>query len=102
MSKIGILARIPAQPGKRDEVVEALKRAAAASEQNEPGCLAYTIHEDAKDPDVVWMYELYTDQDALDAHPKSDHYKQLTSEIGGVLTGRPELTFLNHVGGKGL
>ena len=58
--------------------------------------------EDPNDANVAYMYELYVDGDALQAHSTSDVMKQIMNAFGGVLAGRPELTMLTPVRGKGL
>jgi quinol monooxygenase YgiN len=100
MSKVAVWAKIPAQAGKRDELAKGLQIALDAA-SGEPGTTYYILHEDPKDPDVLWMYELYEDQAALDAHQGSDAFKALGAAIGGLLAGRPELTFVTPVAGKG-
>lgn len=101
MSKVAVLARIPLQPGKKEEAKAALEEAVAGS-ADETGCQYYILHEDREQDDVLWMYELYADQAAFDAHPNTENYKALVAKIGGMLTGRPELTVLDAVAGKGL
>ena len=99
--KVAAIAKIPAAPGKRDELIDALQ-IALDNAQGESGTLQYILHEDSKDPDAVWFYELYTDQDALTAHSTSDGFKAIGAAIGALVGGRPEITFLKPVGGKGL
>ncbi|HEU4842305.1 MAG TPA: putative quinol monooxygenase [Ilumatobacteraceae bacterium] len=99
--KVAVLAKIPAQPGKRDELVAAL-HAFIDNANTEAGTLLYILHTDAKDPDSVYFYELYTDQDALTAHGTSDTFKELGKGLRDLAGGRPELTILTPVIGKGL
>ncbi len=101
MSKVAVIAKIPAQPGKRDELVAALQ-AALDNAAGEADTLMYILHEDATDADVVWFYELYTDQDALIAHGTSDAFKAIGGSLRELAAGRPEMTFLKPIGGKGL
>ena len=101
MSQVSIIAKIPAAPGKRDELIEALQQGLATAE-SEPGTLRYIMHADVKDPDVVWFYELYEDQAAATAHGTSDGMKAMGAALAPLLAGRPELTFLTPLGGKGL
>jgi quinol monooxygenase YgiN len=101
MSKVAVIAKIPAAPGKRDELVAALQVGLATAE-GEAGTIQYILHADAKDPDVVWFYELYTDQDALTAHGTSEAFKAMGASLAPFVGGRPELTFLQPLGGKGL
>ena len=99
--KVAVLARIPAQPGKRDDLVAALN-AFIDNANTEAGTLLYILHTNDKDPDAVFFYELYTDQDALTAHGTSDAFKEIGKGLRDLAGGRPELTFLTPVIGKGL
>ena len=99
--KVAVLAKIPALPGKRDELVTALQ-AAIDNANTEADTLLYILHTDPKDPDSVYFYELYTDQDALTAHGTSDAMKELGKGMRDLAGGRPELTILTPVVGKGL
>jgi quinol monooxygenase YgiN len=101
MSQIAVIAKIPCQPGTRNEVVAGLQPMLQHVE-SEDGTLRYVLLEDSADADVLWMYELYTDQAALDAHGSSEAMKALGGAIGAHLAGRPELTFATPLGGKGL
>ena len=50
----------------------------------------------------MYFYELYTDQDALTAHGTSDRFKEIGAGLRDLAGGRPELTILTPVSGKGL
>jgi quinol monooxygenase YgiN len=100
MAKVAVVARIPAAPGKRDELAKALQTALDTAER-EVGTEYYILHADAKDADVLWMYELYTSQEALNEHMGSEAFKALGPAIGPLLGGAPELTFMAPLGGKG-
>lgn len=101
MSKRGVWARIPVQPGKRDETAELL-RGAIANTKSEDGTLIYILHEDPKDPDALFMYELYTGDDALAAHMGADWFKALGPSLMPLLAGAPTLQMLTPIDGKGL
>jgi len=100
MADIGVIAKITAQDGKRADLAAALQGALDAAE-TEPGTLTYVLLEDAVDANALWMYEMYENQAALDAHMGSDAFKALGPAIGPFLAGRPELTFCKPLGGKG-
>ena len=100
MSKVALLAKLTAADGKRDELVEALAGAIAAV-QGEEKTEVYALHTDAVDADVVWFYELYTDQDGFTAHSQGEAVKALGG-VGPLMAGRPELIFLTPVAAKGL
>jgi quinol monooxygenase YgiN len=101
MSRVAVIARIPAAPGQRGELAAALQMA-LDNVESEPGTRYYILHEDTKDADTLWMYELYEAQSDLEAHMGAAWFSELGPLLGPHLGGRPELTFLNPVGGKGL
>lgn len=101
MTKVAVWAKIPAAPGKRDELAAALK-VALETAKGEPGTIYYMLHTDAGDADSLYMYEMYESQDALNAHMGSEAFKALGPAIGPFLGGAPQLTFLGPIGGKGL
>jgi quinol monooxygenase YgiN len=101
VDKVGELAKITAAPGKRAELLEALKKMLAQAE-TEDDTLAYVFHEDAADDVTVWTYELYSDQAARDAHGASPAMAEIGPSLVGLLGGAPELIKLRPVMGKGL
>lgn len=101
MSKVIVLAKITAQEGKRADLIAGMSPMMEHVETEE-GTLEYVLSEDAADENVVWMYEVYADQDSFTTHSGSDVMKALGSSIGPYLAGRPELMFLTPVRGKGL
>lgn len=101
MSKVALLAKLTAAEGKRDELVEAFSSmfdAVAGEAKTE----IYALHLDASDENVVWFYELYTDQEGFDAHGKSEAMKAAGASLGPLLGGRPELIFLTPARAKGV
>lgn len=101
MAKVAVWAKIPAAPGKRDELAAALQTALDTA-RSENGTIYYILHTDAADPNALFMYELYEDQDALSVHVGSEAFKALGPAITPFLGGAPEMTFLGPIGGKGL
>jgi quinol monooxygenase YgiN len=101
MSGVAVIARIPAASGQRAALAAALQLA-LDNVESEPGTRYYILHEDSKEADTLWMYELYRAQSDLESHMGAEWFSQLGPVISPFLAGRPELTFLNPVGGKGL
>jgi quinol monooxygenase YgiN len=99
--KVAVFARIAAQPGKRDEMVKAME-ALIENAKTEAGTLTYILHVDDKEPDAVFFYELYSDEDALTAHGTSDRFKEIGKSLRDLAGGRPELQILKPLIGKGL
>lgn len=101
MTKVAVLAKLAASPGKRDELITALQTALETA-RGESGTIYYILHTDASNADTLYMYELYESQDAFTAHVSTDAFKALGPTIGHLLGGAPEMTFLGPVGGKGI
>lgn len=99
--RVSVIAKLPAAPGKRDELAAAFE-VAIANANGEDGTTYYILHADAKDADLLWVYEMYTSQAALDAHMGSDGFKALGGQLGPFMGGRPELIFMTPLIGKGL
>ena len=100
MSQLTVIARIQAQEGKRDELVAAFQEYFPQVE-SEDGTLVYAISTDTGDETTVWVYELYTGGDALQAHSGSDAFKDFGAKLGGLLAGAPELHICTPVHAKG-
>jgi quinol monooxygenase YgiN len=101
MSKIAVIAKFTAASGRRDEVAASLDDLMAHVD-SEAGTELYILHEDPANPDVLWLYELYADSDALQAHSSSPAMMALFQTLGGDLMGAPpELSVVNPVRGKG-
>ena len=74
-----ILARFTVQPAKMDDVIGYLNQSSIPS-LAEPGCHLYIANRDQSDPNVLVMYEQYTDEAAFQAHLASDHFRELVAE----------------------
>lgn len=102
MTQTSLFVKMTVQPGKRDEVIAALEGMLPVVEA-EPGTLVYSFHRDAGDENVVWVFELYSDGDALTAHAGSDALKALFGTIGGLMASPPEMSMASPTGAaKGL
>jgi len=47
------------KPGHRDEVTQILETILPRATK-EDGCLAFNVHNSSDDPDLVWLYEVFT------------------------------------------
>lgn len=101
MSKVTMVVKMPAAPGKGAELAEALQTALDAVESEE-GTRYYILHAEAENPDTLWMYELYDSEDALHAHMTAPWFQEMAAKIGPLFGGAPEFHALRPIGGKGL
>lgn len=91
MTKVAQFAQFTSSPGAGDQVVAALRLALQAA-ASEDGTKVYAIHASPTNPDVVWMYELYEDEDARQAHSNSEATAALRSTLSGLLAEPPIVT----------
>ncbi|QXH36486.1 putative quinol monooxygenase [Pseudomonas muyukensis] len=63
------------KPGSADAFLSAIQANAAASVATEPGCLVFDVAQDRDDPDVIYLYEIYQDDAAYDAHTQTAHFR---------------------------
>ena len=80
-----LTATVRAKAGEEDAVKEALLSLVEPTRQ-EPGCVCYNLHQSKKEKGHFMFYEIWANQEALDAHGKTDHMRAL----GGKLKGRTE------------
>ena len=94
----GLIGKMTAVAGKRDELARAMLGGTAAM----PGCLSYVIAHDPADPDALWITEVW---DSKESHAASLSLPAVKEAIG---KGRPLIAgFSNRVettpiGGFGL
>jgi quinol monooxygenase YgiN len=69
-----IIAPIQIKEGHREEFIEAMLDDAIGSVNNEPGCLRFDVIQDGDDPNRIWLYEIYVDEEAFQEHLKAPHF----------------------------
>ena len=98
MSKqMSLYARFTAKEGKGLALAEILSELIDLV-QREEGLRIYTLNRGLDQPDVVWFYELYADEDALAAHGKFPEFRDIFGRIGDLTAGPPELIRSELVG----
>ena len=90
-----------AQPGKRDEFVEILLRAAQVVGQL-PGCRMYAVNEDLADETCIWVIEIWQDKPAHDQSLANERVRALIAQARPLMAGAPQGTELRLVGGHGV
>ena len=62
------------KPEHRKDFIAEMLKDAVGSEKNEPGCLMFNVVQDEGNPDVLHLFEVYRDDQAVDAHTKTPHF----------------------------
>lgn len=86
MTELRVVATIPAKPGSEDAVRGALVALAAAS-RDEDGCVSYELFESGSAPGTFVTVEVWSGQEALDAHMTSRHVTSALATVGGAPRG---------------
>ena len=68
-----IVAPIQIKEGHKEEFIKAMLDDAQGSVRNEPGCLRFDVIQDGGDANRIWLYEVFTDEAAFQAHSKAPH-----------------------------
>jgi autoinducer 2-degrading protein len=84
---------------KLDDFIEAIATNAAASLRDEPGCLAFDVHQDIETPTRFYRYEIYVDEDAFRIdHRSAPHYAHWQEAAKAcVIDGSHKNTFARPV-----
>ena len=96
---IGLLATITVQEGKNAEFERAFLALTEQVRANEPGNIFYVLHRSQSDPQVYKVMEQYESAEALDAHGKSDHFREANKRLAGLVAGAPDIEILDAVAG---
>jgi len=78
-----IIVPLQIKEGHKEEFVQALLEDAKASVENEPGCSRFDVIQDAGEANRVWLYEVYDDETAFEAHLQTPHLKKLQETTKG-------------------
>lgn len=79
----GLLGRMIAKPGKRDELIAALRE----SSRDVPGKLLYLIQLEADDPDAFWINEIWESKAAYDACLTLPQVGDWSARLGELMAG---------------
>jgi (4S)-4-hydroxy-5-phosphonooxypentane-2,3-dione isomerase len=74
-------------PAETEKFLAALKENGAASVK-EPGCQRFDIMVLASNPNHVFIYEVYNDAAASQAHRATDHFKKYAATTATMVTKR--------------
>ena len=94
----GLIGQFKAHPGKRDALVQVL----VASVANMPGCLSYVVATDPKDPELVWITEVWDDERSHKASLALPAVKDAIAKAMPLIASFGDHIVTTPVGGHGL
>ena len=92
VSKLAVMVRGRAQPGKRDDIrrlFEAHLAPRALANAQQPIVVWCA---DNRDPDAFYLWEVYDDPTAMEANDRAPWFGQYMVAVGPLLEGQPEVT----------
>ena len=96
----GYLGTMRTQPGRRDEVAQALAEGAEAL--GDAGCRLYVVSVSPDDPDQIWVSEVWDSKEAHDQSLQRPEVRAAIAETMPKLTGEFTSHELHVVGGLGV
>lgn len=78
----GVIAHIVAKPGQRDALIEALRPMVGMK-----GCIDLVVAKDPKNPDAIWLTELWESKELHDAAGAAEPFKSVMANIRPLLVG---------------
>lgn len=71
-----LVVQMEVRPGRREEFLAGMSANAEATVRDEPGCLRFDVSAVDGDENRFFLYELYADAAAFEAHKASPHFAQ--------------------------
>ena len=88
MARIGFYVELEIDPAQRHIFDQKMLQHSKATLDGEPGCLAFDVYADRRDPNKYALYELYADEAALDAHRFSAQLAKHRKEVDQFILSR--------------
>ena len=92
--RAGMLVRLQAKPGGRAALLEVLNRYLDGLDE-EPGTELFMLSIDPDDDDIVWLYEIFTDDTAQELHRASQGFAALMGTMPDLLSQAPGILRIN-------
>ena len=92
MSAVVLLVELKMEEGRRDAFAARVQRHRELVLANEPACQRFDIVVPDGVDDVVHLYEVYDDQDAVDHHMQTAHMAAYRADTGPMVADRKIVT----------
>ena len=92
---ICILATIKIKEGKEKLFEETFIKLSGDVKKNEPGNIFYQISKDRENPLTYIVMEHYINQESVDLHGNSSHFRKAGPKLGEYIEGKPDIKKLD-------
>lgn len=86
-----VTAKITAKSGKKDKIISKARNL-IQSTRLETGCISYNLYSDTEDGDTLLMLEQWENNDVLNSHMKTKHFKTFNTAIEDILVKEVDIT----------
>ena len=92
---IGIVATLKIKEGSGSDFEAVATELVEKVNTNEEGVVYYDLYK--QDETTYVFLERYKDQEAQDAHGKTDYFRELGAKMGAFMAGAPDIQVLQSV-----
>ena len=92
MSAVVLLVELKIAEGRRDAFIARARQHRERVLENEPGCRRFDIAVPDGTTDVVRIYEVYDDRDAVDRHMRTDYMAAFREDTASMVADREIVT----------
>ena len=101
MSKTALFIRHQALPGRRDDVLRVWEKHVKPRVESNPAHEAYFFCYDNNDPDVICVFQLYTDLASMQHFLSGAWYADYLNEVSKFIEAQPQIVPAALVWAKG-
>ena len=102
MSKLALVIKTRCQPGKRDEVRDLWQKHLQPHSESNTGQEMYVFCYDNNDSDVLYLFEIYSTQEAFGAASQQPWFGEYMGAVGSLVDGQPEVSMAIPLFTKGV
>lgn len=102
MSKLAMIIKTRTQPGKRADVAALYQDHLAPRAGANPEQEVVVWCDDAHDPDVFYLFEIYASREAMGANAQAPWFAEYMAATGPLLAAEPEVGMAVPAWSKGL
>ncbi len=84
-----LMVNVKVKPGRREEFMEVIKEDQLSTSTKEEGNFQFNVVQDNDDPDRFFLYEVYRDNAALEAHRAAPHFLKYREDTADIYAEDP-------------
>lgn len=88
---IKIVAQNYIKADKVEDFILLAKQLVRNTRENDAGCIRYELLQDVKNPQILTILEEWADQDSLDKHGASKHFKEAIAQFADCIENPGEM-----------